>query len=109
MRLQVCSNMAAQTSPLFARQPVPYSLTPKVSNQRSLEAAVKAAAELLNKVVALLLRAVSWWCCCCCSDGDLKSFQACADSATSHMLPDKGRNGRPEQYAEVRWQAWVRS
>ena len=36
-------------------EPVPYALTPKVSNQHSLEAAVEAAAEVLNQAVRPVL------------------------------------------------------
>lgn len=42
--------MATETSPLFSAQPVPYSLSSHVTNSRSLEAAVDAAAEFLNQV-----------------------------------------------------------
>ena len=42
--------MATETSPLFSAQPVPYSLSSHVTNPRSLEAAVDAAAEFLNQV-----------------------------------------------------------
>lgn len=48
--VQVCSNMATERSPLFSEQPVPYSLSSHITNPRSLEAAVEAAADFLNKV-----------------------------------------------------------
>ncbi|CAL8464627.1 g4162 [Coccomyxa elongata] len=47
--IQVCSNMATETSPLFSAQPVPYSLSAHITNARSLEAAVDAAAEFLSQ------------------------------------------------------------
>ena len=51
--MQVCCNLATMTHPLFERQPVPYALSPKTSNPRSLDAAVSAAAEMLSKVGSL--------------------------------------------------------
>lgn len=51
--MQVCCNLATMTHPLFERQPVPYALSPKTSNPRSLDAAVNAAAEMLSKVGSL--------------------------------------------------------
>ena len=51
--VQVCCNLATMTHPLFERQPVPYALSPKTSNPRSLDAAVSAAAEMLSKVGSL--------------------------------------------------------
>ena len=47
---QVSSNLPTLTSPLFTRSPVPFSLSSHVTNQRSLTAAVDAAAAFLNKV-----------------------------------------------------------
>lgn len=41
--------------PLPAGDPVPFALTPKVTNERSLEAAVKYASEFLNKAVKPVL------------------------------------------------------
>lgn len=41
--------------PLFSKSPVPYALSPHVTNERSLAAAVDAAAAFLNKVRILLL------------------------------------------------------
>ncbi|XP_010553236.1 PREDICTED: pyruvate decarboxylase 2-like [Tarenaya hassleriana] len=49
--LSVSCNLPAIPHPTFSRHPVPFSLTPKVSNQMGLEAAVEAAAEFLNKAV----------------------------------------------------------
>ena len=54
MLLQVCCNLATMTHPLFEKQPVPYALSPKVSNPRSMEAALEAAVEVLSKVRAHL-------------------------------------------------------
>ena len=48
--MQVSSNLPTLTSPLFSRSPVPFSLSQHVTNQRSLAAAVDAAAAFLNKV-----------------------------------------------------------
>ena len=36
-------------------EPVPYAMTPKITNQKSLEAAVEAAAEVLNNAVRPVL------------------------------------------------------
>ena len=41
--------------PLLAGDPVPFALTPKMTNERSLEAAVKYASEFLNKAVKPVL------------------------------------------------------
>ncbi len=38
------------THPLFERQPVPYALSPKTSNPKSLKAVVDAAVEMLSNV-----------------------------------------------------------
>lgn len=46
--LSVSCNLAGNTHPSFAKTPVPYSLVPKSSNPRSLEAALEAAAKFLN-------------------------------------------------------------
>ena len=48
--MQVCCNLAAMTHPLFNKQPVPYALSPKVSNPRSMEASLEAAVDMLSKV-----------------------------------------------------------
>ena len=50
MLLQVCCNLATMTHPLFDKQPVPYALFPKVSNPRSIEAALGTAVDMLSKV-----------------------------------------------------------
>ena len=47
---QVCCNLATMTHPLFDKQPVPYALSPKTSNPKSLAAAVDAAVSMLSKV-----------------------------------------------------------
>ena len=46
---QVCCNLATMTHPLFDKQPVPYALSPKVSNPRSMEAALEVAVDMLSK------------------------------------------------------------
>ena len=48
--VQVCCNLATMTHPLFDKQPVPYALSPKVSNPRSMEAALETAVDMLSKV-----------------------------------------------------------
>ncbi|CAK0787699.1 hypothetical protein CVIRNUC_010921 [Coccomyxa viridis] len=47
--IQVCCNLATMTHPLFDKQPVPYALSPKTSNPKSLAAAVDAAVSMLSK------------------------------------------------------------
>lgn len=47
--MQISSNLPTLTSPLFSHSPVPFSLSSHVTNQRSLAAAVDAAAAFLNK------------------------------------------------------------
>ncbi|KAK6118263.1 hypothetical protein DH2020_048049 [Rehmannia glutinosa] len=49
--ISVSCNLPAIPHPTFSREPVPFSLSPKLSNQMGLEAAVEAAAEFLNKAV----------------------------------------------------------
>ncbi|CAN6467381.1 unnamed protein product [Victoria cruziana] len=49
--ISIGCNLAAIPHPTFSREPVPFSLAPKTSNQKGLEAAVEAAAEFLNKAV----------------------------------------------------------
>ncbi|KAG7674915.1 hypothetical protein Ndes2526B_g07757 [Nannochloris sp. 'desiccata'] len=46
--VSVACNLATLHHPSFAKAPVPYALTPKLSNKASLEAAVDAAAKFLN-------------------------------------------------------------
>ena len=43
----VCCNLAALPHPSFATAPIPYAITPKLSNPASLAAAIEAAAEFL--------------------------------------------------------------
>nr|AWD32146.1 pyruvate decarboxylase [Selenicereus undatus] len=47
----VSCNLPAIPHPTFSRRPVPFSLSPRLSNPKGLEAAVEAAAEFLNKAV----------------------------------------------------------
>ncbi|KAL3820357.1 hypothetical protein ACJIZ3_006262 [Penstemon smallii] len=49
--ISISCNLPGIPHPTFAREPVPFSIAPKVSNQLGLEAAVEAAAEFLNKAV----------------------------------------------------------
>ncbi|KAI3428523.1 hypothetical protein D9Q98_007346 [Chlorella vulgaris] len=44
----ICCNLAGMHHPSFDRSPIPYQLSSKQSNQRSLEAAVDAAVEFLD-------------------------------------------------------------
>ncbi|XP_045786218.1 pyruvate decarboxylase 2-like [Trifolium pratense] len=53
--ISISCNLAGVPHPTFSREPVPFSLTPKWSNQIGLEAAVEAAAEFLNKAVKPVL------------------------------------------------------
>ncbi|XP_070023942.1 pyruvate decarboxylase 1 [Nicotiana sylvestris] len=49
--ISISCNLPGVPHPTFAREPVPFFLAPKASNQLGLEAAVEAAAEFLNKSV----------------------------------------------------------
>ncbi|XP_073137035.1 pyruvate decarboxylase 1 [Henckelia pumila] len=49
--ISVSCNLSAIPHPTFKREPVPFSLSPRTSNQVGLEAAVEAAVEFLNKAV----------------------------------------------------------
>lgn len=49
--ISISCNLPAIPHPTFSREPVPFSLSPKLSNQMGLVAAVEAAAEFLNKAV----------------------------------------------------------
>ncbi|XP_062002775.1 pyruvate decarboxylase 2 [Rosa rugosa] len=49
--ISIGCNLAGIPHPTFSRDPVPFSLSPKLSNKMGLEAAVEAAAEFLNKAV----------------------------------------------------------
>ncbi|KAJ8898980.1 hypothetical protein K2173_008482 [Erythroxylum novogranatense] len=53
--ISISCNLAAIPHPTFSREPVPFSLSPKLSNKMGLEAAVEAAAEFLNKAVKPVL------------------------------------------------------
>ncbi|KAK3212354.1 hypothetical protein Dsin_017060 [Dipteronia sinensis] len=53
--ISISCNLPAIPHPTFSREPVPFSLSPKLSNQMGLEAAVEAAAEFLNKAVKPVL------------------------------------------------------
>ncbi|XP_031268262.1 pyruvate decarboxylase 1 [Pistacia vera] len=49
--ISIGCNLPGIPHPTFARDPVPFYLAPKVSNQLGLEAAVEATADFLNKAV----------------------------------------------------------
>ncbi|XP_075517272.1 pyruvate decarboxylase 1-like [Primulina tabacum] len=49
--ISVSCNLSAIPHPTFKREPVPFSISPRTSNQVGLEAAVEAAVEFLNKAV----------------------------------------------------------
>ncbi|CAH1436523.1 unnamed protein product [Lactuca virosa] len=49
--ISVSCNLPTISHPTFSREPIPFSLSPKLSNQMGLEAAIEAAAEFLNKAV----------------------------------------------------------
>ncbi|ESQ40083.1 hypothetical protein EUTSA_v10013008mg [Eutrema salsugineum] len=49
--ISISCNIAATPHPTFTRDPVPFSLTPRMSNKMGLEAAVEATLEFLNKAV----------------------------------------------------------
>eukprot|EP00271_Cylindrocystis_brebissonii_P013513 TRINITY_DN3337_c0_g1_i1.p1 TRINITY_DN3337_c0_g1~~TRINITY_DN3337_c0_g1_i1.p1 ORF type:complete len:570 (+),score=102.66 TRINITY_DN3337_c0_g1_i1:282-1991(+) len=49
--ISVSCNLAGLPHPNFIKDPVPFSLSPKVSNEGSLEAAVNSAAAFLNRAV----------------------------------------------------------
>ncbi|KAK3445009.1 hypothetical protein EUGRSUZ_A00548 [Eucalyptus grandis] len=49
--ISISCNLPAIPHPAFCREPVPFALSPKLTNQMGLEAAVEAAAEFLNRAV----------------------------------------------------------
>ncbi|KAL2492735.1 Pyruvate decarboxylase 4 [Abeliophyllum distichum] len=49
--LSISCNLPGIPHPTFSREPIPFSLSPRLSNKRGLEAAVDAAAAFLNKAV----------------------------------------------------------
>ncbi|KAI3441407.1 uncharacterized protein J3R85_002313 [Psidium guajava] len=49
--ISISCNLAAIPHPTFSRKPIPFSISPSLSNQMVLEAAVEVAAEFLNKAV----------------------------------------------------------
>ncbi|CAA0836275.1 Pyruvate decarboxylase 1 [Striga hermonthica] len=53
--ISVSCNLPAIPHPTFSREPVPFSLSPKLTNQMGLEAAVEAAVQFLNKAVKPVL------------------------------------------------------
>ncbi|KAI4356032.1 hypothetical protein L6164_000085 [Bauhinia variegata] len=53
--ISISCNLPAIPHPTFSREPVPFSLNPRLSNKMGLEAAVEAAEEFLNKAVKPVL------------------------------------------------------
>ncbi|XP_068644203.1 pyruvate decarboxylase 1-like [Aristolochia californica] len=53
--ISISCNLPAIPHPTFTREPVPFCISPRVSNQMGLEAAVEAAAEFLTKAVKPVL------------------------------------------------------
>ncbi|KAE9622242.1 putative pyruvate decarboxylase [Lupinus albus] len=53
--ISIGCNLPGLPHPTFSRDPVPFALNPRLSNQMGLEAAVEAAAEFLNKAVKPVL------------------------------------------------------
>eukprot|EP00262_Sarcandra_glabra_P013681 TRINITY_DN385_c0_g2_i10.p1 TRINITY_DN385_c0_g2~~TRINITY_DN385_c0_g2_i10.p1 ORF type:complete len:582 (+),score=38.12 TRINITY_DN385_c0_g2_i10:185-1930(+) len=53
--ISVSCNLPAIPHPTFSREPVPFVMSPKLSNHMGLECAVEAAAEFLNKAVKPVL------------------------------------------------------
>ncbi|PKU64034.1 pyruvate decarboxylase 1 [Dendrobium catenatum] len=53
--ISVACNLPAIPHPTFCHEPVPFFLTPRLSNKMGLECAVKAAADFLNKAVKPVL------------------------------------------------------
>ncbi|KAJ0923564.1 putative pyruvate decarboxylase [Helianthus annuus] len=49
--VSISCNLPAIPHPTFSREPVPFSLAPKMSNKMGLEVAVEAAADFLNRAV----------------------------------------------------------
>ncbi|KAL8129409.1 hypothetical protein V2J09_018564 [Rumex salicifolius] len=53
--ISISCNLPAIPHPTFIREPVKYTIAPRMSNPQGLEAAVEAAAEFLNKAVKPVL------------------------------------------------------
>eukprot|EP01018_Ginkgo_biloba_P000836 Gb_33736 [translate_table: standard] len=53
--ISISCNLPGISHPTFSREPVPYSISPRLSNPRSLEAAVETVAEFLNAAVKPVL------------------------------------------------------
>ncbi|EHA8591507.1 pyruvate decarboxylase 2 [Cocos nucifera] len=53
--ISISCNLPAIPHPTFSREPVPFFLSPRLSNKLGLEAAVEATAEFLNKTVKPVL------------------------------------------------------
>ncbi|KAL6200367.1 hypothetical protein ACLB2K_030149 [Fragaria x ananassa] len=49
--ISISCNLPGIPHPTFGKDPIPFSLSPRMSNKRGLEAAVEAAAAFLNKAV----------------------------------------------------------
>ncbi|KAK9290550.1 hypothetical protein L1049_008720 [Liquidambar formosana] len=53
--ISISCNLSAIPYPTFSREPVPFSIAPRLSNQMGLEAAVEATVAFLNKAVKPVL------------------------------------------------------
>ncbi|KAK1589308.1 hypothetical protein Q3G72_032619 [Acer saccharum] len=53
--ISISCNLPGIPHPTFSREPIPFSLSPRMSNKMGLEAAVEATAALLNKAVKPVL------------------------------------------------------
>ncbi|KAL2330711.1 hypothetical protein Fmac_018292 [Flemingia macrophylla] len=53
--ISICCNLEGIPHPTFSRDPVPFALSPRLSNKMGLDAAVEVAAEFLNKAVKPVL------------------------------------------------------
>ncbi|GAA0173312.1 decarboxylase [Lithospermum erythrorhizon] len=53
--ISISCNLPAIPHPTFSREPIPFSISPRLSNKKGLEAAVDAAAAFLNKAVKPVL------------------------------------------------------
>ncbi|XP_075637901.1 pyruvate decarboxylase 1-like [Castanea sativa] len=53
--VSISCNLAGIPHPTFSREPVPFSFSPRLSNQMGLEAALEAAAKFLDKAVKPVL------------------------------------------------------
>ncbi|KAK4771295.1 hypothetical protein SAY87_031827 [Trapa incisa] len=77
--ISISCNLPAIPHPTFSRDPVPFSIAPRLSNKLGLEAAVEAAAAFLNKAVKPVMgrRVIA-----CIGDG---SFQVTAQDVSTML------------------------